>query len=178
MSELATLARPYAVAVYKRAKETDSTGKWSETLAFLAALLQDERIARAAANPRTSKAEFAKAFLGLCQGHLDGEGENYVRLLVENRRLGLVASISEQFERYRAEEEGFVAVEVRTAYRLEDDEIEKISQVLRKATGREPRLNIWIDEDLIGGVLIKAGDRVIDATVRGQIQRLAQRLYN
>ena len=178
MSEVATLARPYAVAAYKRAKETGSTAKWADSLAFLAALMKDSRIHQAATNPKTTKEQFITAFLGLCQGQLDTEGENFVRLLVANGRLGLVGSICEQFEQYRADEEGYIAADVYTAYRLEDPEIDQLTTVLRKAMGKEPRFTIWIDPTLIGGVLIKAGDRVIDASIRGQIQRLAKRLYN
>jgi len=177
MSELATLARPYAVAAYKRAKETDSTGKWSEALAFLAAVMQDPRMAQAAANPKARKDQFTKAFLDLCQGRLNAEAKNFLRMLIENRRLGLIKFISEQFEQYRAEEEGYIEVNVCSAYPLEDGERDQITAVLQKTLGKEPRLNVQVDDSLIGGVLIRAGDRVIDASVRGQIQRMAKRLY-
>lgn len=178
MSELATLARPYATAAYKRAQQTGSTGKWSESLAFLAAVTQDPRIAQAAANPTANKERFIASLLDLCQGKLDGEGENFVRLLVANRRLALAKLISEQFELYRADEEGYVEVDVHTAYPLDDAEAGQLTAVLQNTLGKQPRLNIQVDETLIGGVLIKAGDRVIDASVRGQIQRLAKRLSN
>jgi F-type H+-transporting ATPase subunit delta len=178
MSELATLARPYATAAYKRATQTGSTVKWSESLAFLAAVTQDPQIAQAAANPQASKERFVASLLDLCQGKLDGEGENFVRLLVANRRLSLASLISEQFEQFRADEEGYVEADVRTAYPLDDAEREQLAAVLRQTLGKQPRLNVLVDETLIGGVLIKAGDRVIDASVRGQIQRLAKRLYN
>ena len=178
MSELATLARPYATAAYKRSKETGSTGKWSESLAFLAAVTKDAQIAQASANPMANKARFISSLLDLCQGKLDGEGENFVRLLVANRRLALAGLISEQFEQYRADEEGYVEVDVRTAFALDDAESERLATVLRQALGKQPRLHIQVDESLIGGVLVKAGDRVIDASVRGQIQRLAKRLHN
>jgi len=178
MSELATLARPYAEAVYKRAKQTDSTTKWSNSLAFLAAVLGDVQIAKAAANPNANKEKFAAALLDLCQGQLDGEGENFVRLLVANRRLVLAKTICELFEHYRAEDEGYIVADVSTAYPLEDEEREQITKVLQRSLGKQPRLNVVVDDSLIGGVLIKAGDRVIDASVRGQIQRLAKRLYN
>jgi F-type H+-transporting ATPase subunit delta len=178
MSELATLARPYATAAYKRAKETGSTAKWSESLAFLAAVTQDPQIAKAASNPKANKERFIAALLDLCQDKLDSEGANFVRLLVANRRLALVPLISEQFELYRADEEGYVEVEVRTAYPLDEAESEQLTAVLQRTLGKQPRLQVQVDESLIGGVLVKAGDRVIDASVRGQIQRLAKRLYN
>jgi F-type H+-transporting ATPase subunit delta len=178
MSELATLARPYATAAFKRAKETDSTDKWSATLSFLAQIINDPQIVRAAANPKANKDQFTSALLDLSQGRLDGEGENFVRLLAANRRLGLVKLISEQFEQFRAEDEGYIVVDVRTAYPLEGHQWDHLTHVLRQELGKNPHLNVVVDESLIGGVLIRAGDRVIDASVRGQIQRLAKRLYN
>ncbi|MFM8333325.1 MAG: F0F1 ATP synthase subunit delta [Candidatus Methylumidiphilus sp.] len=178
MSELATLARPYATAAYQRAKQTGSTDQWSQALAFLAAVVQDAEITQAAANPKADKARFTAALLDLCQGQLDTEGENFVRLLVANRRLPLAKLISEQFELFRAEEEGYIAVDVRTAYPMDDAERDRLSEVLGVALGKQPRLNVHVDESLIGGVVIKAGDRVIDASIHGQLQRLAKRLYN
>lgn len=176
MTELATLARPYAVAVYKRARETDSTGKWSQALGFLAQIMLDPRMAKAAANPRTKRDQFAQAFLDLCQGRLDAEAENFVKLLIDNRRLSLIKSIAEQFERYRAEEEGYIQVDLSSAYPLDDEERDRLAKLLHRMLGKQPHLNVRFDESLIGGVLIRAGDRVIDASVRGQIQRLAKTL--
>jgi F-type H+-transporting ATPase subunit delta len=135
-------------------------------------------MAQAAANPKAKKEQFTRAFLDLCQGRLDAETENFVRLLVANRRLGLIKKISEQFEQHRAEEEGYIDVDVSSAYPLDDEERDQLSDRLQTTLGKQPRLNVRLDESLIGGVLIRAGDRVIDASVRGQIQRLAKRLYN
>jgi F-type H+-transporting ATPase subunit delta len=130
------------------------------------------------ANPKAKKDQFMTAFLDLCGGQLDAESENFVRLLVANGRLDLIASIAEQFEQFRAEEEGYLDVEVCSAYPLEDAERDKLTAVLQTALGKQPRLHVTVDEALIGGVLVKAGDRVIDASVRGQVQRLATRLSN
>jgi F-type H+-transporting ATPase subunit delta len=178
MSELATLARPYATAVFKRAKETDKTSRWSEALAFLSAVMQDRLIAQAAANPNASREQFTSALLELCRGRLDGEGENFVRLLVANRRLDLITVISDQFEQFRADDEGYIVADVFTAFPLDDAGLDQITTVLQQTLGKQPRLNVQVDETLIGGVLIKALDRVIDASIRGQIQRLAKTLYN
>jgi len=179
MTELATLARPYATAVFKRAKETGTTTQWSDTLAFLAAVIEDRQIARAAANPDANKENFTSALLDLCRGNVvEGEGENFIRLLVANRRLELINIISEQFKQFRADDEGYIVADVSTAYPLDDAERDQITLVLQQALGKQPRLNVRVDDTLIGGVLIKAGDRVIDASIHGQIQRLAKRLYN
>ncbi|QSA96081.1 F0F1 ATP synthase subunit delta [Methylococcus sp. EFPC2] len=178
MSEVATLARPYAVAAYKRARETGTAEQWSTALGLLAQVIAEPRIAAAASNPKAKKEQFVEAVLDLCGGHLDDEARSFVRILVANRRIGLAGAIRDQFEQYKAQDEGYVDVRVATAYPLEEEEHKQLAEVLKKNLGREPRLDVHVDESLIGGVLIKAGDRVIDASVRGQLQRLAKRLYN
>lgn len=178
MSELATLARPYATAAFKRAQETGTAKEWGDSLKFLAAVVQDPQIQQAASNPKADKSKFTRDLLDLCSGQLADEAQNFVRLLVTNRRLNLIGLISEQYDQFRADQEGYVDAEVLTAYPLDDEEINQITQVLQQTFGKQPHLNIKVDQDLIGGVVIRAGDRVIDASIRGQIQRLAKRLYN
>ncbi len=178
MGELTTLARPYAVAAYKRAKETGTAGQWADALSFLSTVMEDKGITQAAANPKTKREDFAAAFLGLCQGQLDAEAENFVRLLIQNRRLDLVKYIAELFQEYKAADEGYVDVDVTTAYPLEEQERGLLASGLERLLKKQARLRVFIDKRLIGGVYIRAGDRVIDASVRGQIERLAQRLWN
>ncbi|MEI6354625.1 MAG: F0F1 ATP synthase subunit delta [Methylococcus sp.] len=178
MSERVTLARPYAVAAYKRATETGTADQWSGHLAFLSALMADQRVQAAASNPKVRREALVKAFLALCEGRLDPEGENFLRLLIENNRLFLVSDIAGLFERYRADHEGYVNVDVATAYELTPGEKTKLTKTLNKVLGKEARLKVSVDRSLIGGVYIRAGDRVIDASVRGQIERLAKSLWN
>lgn len=178
MGELTTLARPYAVAAYQRAKETGNAGQWADSLGFLAAVVEDERIVQAAANPRAQREQFTAAFLDLCQGHLDLEAGNFVRLLIQNRRLGLVKEIAALFREYQAADEGFVDVEVVSAYPLDADDEAKLATVIGRLLNKQPRMRVDVDRSLIGGVYIRAGDRVVDATVLGQIERLAKRLWN
>lgn len=177
MSELTTLARPYAVAVYKRAKETGTADKWSDALAFVTLLMQDEQLAKAAANPKANREQFSEAFLGLCKDHLDTEAQNFVRLLIRNRRLDLVKYIAELFSQYKADDEGYIEVDVSTAFPLKDAEQARLSSVLEGVLEKKARLRVDVDPTLIGGVYIKAGDRVIDASIRGQVERLAKRLW-
>ncbi|BBA35575.1 ATP synthase subunit delta [Methylocaldum marinum] len=178
MDELTTLARPYAVAVYKRAKETGTAEKWSEALAFVWMLMEDEQLAKASANPKANREQFSEAFLGLCKDHLDSEAQNFVRLLIQNRRLGLVRYIAELFNQYKADDEGYIEVDVSTAFPLKDTEQDRLSKVLEGVLAKKARLRVDVDPSLIGGVYIKAGDRVIDASIRGQVERLAKRLWN
>lgn len=178
MGELTTLARPYAVAVYNRAKDTGTADKWAEQLAFLSAVMEDEQMIQAAANPKAKREEFTAAFLDLCQGRLDAEAENFVRLLIQNRRLSLIKYIAEFFEHYKAEDEGYVEVEVRTAFPLDEEEETQLAAVLEGILEKKAHLQVSVDQSLIGGVYVRAGDRVVDASIRGQIERLAKSLWN
>lgn len=176
MSELITLARPYAVAAYARAKEADSRDRWQEMLGFLSALVEDERIRQAAGNPRADRNAFLSSLLDLAGDRLDDGGRNLLRLLVQNHRLTLLPQILSLFSEYRAEDEGYIDVAVDTAYPLDDEEQQQVAAIVEKLLQRRARLSIREDRALIGGVVIRAGDRVIDASVRGQLQRLEKSL--
>lgn len=178
MSELTTLARPYAVAAFKRAKQTGRTRQWSDQLAFLSAVMSDDRMQQAVGNPKARREDLTRSFLGLCQGQLDEEGQNFLRLLLQNHRLDLIGAIGALYEQYRADDEGYVDVQVKSAYDLTGEETENLSRTLNEALGKTAKIKVEVDADLIGGVFIRAGDRVIDASVRGQIERLAKKLRN
>ncbi len=178
MAELITLARPYAVAVFKQAKQTGTADIWSEQLAFLSAVMADQRMQRAAANPKAKREDFTKAFMQLCEGHMNPEGQNFVRLLIQNHRLDLVGEIATLYAQYRAEDEGYVDVKVASAFDLTADELKQLSKTLDTVLGKKSKIEVAVDESLIGGVFIRAGDRVIDASLRGQLERLAKNLRN
>lgn len=176
MSELVTLARPYAAAVFKRAKETQSTATWSKNLAFMSAVLKNEDISVVVDNPKVNKERLSALMLDICQGHVNDENENFLKLLVHNNRLSLVPSIARLFEAYKAEDEGYVEVEVLTAYALSKDAKQTLAATLEKNLGKKIHMNVTVDKSLIGGVLVRAGDRVIDGSIRGRLQQLAKRL--
>jgi len=176
MSELATLARPYAAAVFKRAKETHATAKWSQSLAFMSAVLKNEDISVVIDNPKVSKQRLSALMLDICQEQVNLENENFLKLLILNNRLGLLPSIAKLFEAYKAEDEGYVEVEVSTAYALSKDAKQDVTTTLEKTLGKKIHMNVTVDKSLIGGILVRAGDRVIDGSIRGRLQQLAKRL--
>lgn len=176
MGELTTLARPYAIAVYKRAKDTGTMEQWAESLAFLSTVMEDEQMARAVSNPKLGRSQFSEAFLDLCRSHLANEAENFVRILIENHRLPLVRYILELYQQYKANDEGYAEIDVHTAYPLDGGDESRLTSVLERALKKRTRLSVTVDPSLIGGVYVRAGDFVIDASVRGQIERLAKRL--
>lgn len=178
MTELATLARPYAEAVFKRAKETGSSQQWSDNLGFLATAMSDQQLAAAADNPRIEQDRFTQLLLDICDGQISDEGENFVRLLIENGRLNLVSYIREIFEEYRAEDEGYIDAEVKTAFPLSKVDEKKLIETLKKVLNRDVRLRVEENRSLIGGVLVRAGNTVIDGSVSGQLQKLSRKLYS
>lgn len=176
MSEIATLARPYAEAVFKRAKETGAAGKWSEMLRFLSVVMQDKDIAAASNNPKISRQRLTELLLDICADRVNEEGVNFIKLLVQNGRLSLVSHIAKLYEQYKADDEGYVDVDVLTAFSFNDEQQKQFTETLEKTLNKKVHMNVAVDKSLIGGVLIRAGDRVIDGSIKGQLQQLAKRL--
>ena len=176
MSELSTLARPYAEAVFKRAKETESSQEWSDTLAFLSAIMQDESLAAIVNNPRVGQDELSQLLQDICQDQIIGEANNFLKLLIENGRLSLAPQIAGLFENYKAEDEGYVDVDVITAFALTKAEEKSFATSLKKKLNKQVNISASVDKSLIGGFLVKAGDTVIDGSISGQLQQLAKRI--
>jgi F-type H+-transporting ATPase subunit delta len=178
MSELATLARPYAEAVFKHAKETGTADKWSGNLNFLAIALKEQKLAAAADNPKVAKSSITDFLLDIGRDYLTQEGGNFVRLLVTNNRLKLIPYIQSLFEAYRAADEGYIEAEVQTAFPLTKEAEKALDKTLEKLLKRKIHFKVEEDPSLIGGVVVRAGDTVIDASIKGQLQKLARRLYS
>jgi F-type H+-transporting ATPase subunit delta len=176
MSELATLARPYAAAAFKRSFETGTTEKWSKSLAFMSAVLNDKEMSVVVDNPKVSKAGLSALMLDICQGQVDEEGANFLKLLVQNNRLTLAPTIAALFEAYKAESEGYIDVEVATAYAFSKEEKQSFTSTLEKTLSKKVHMKVTVDKSLIGGVLVRAGDRVIDGSIKGQLQHMQKAL--
>ena len=176
MAEKQTLARPYAEAVFDRAKESKTLTPWSEMLAFLAVVAADENMQHLSADPRVKHARFLELFLSVCGLNINDEGANLVRLLVDNRRLGLLPEIIAQFESLRAEAEARVEATVVSPFPLAAAQMKIISESLRRKFGREVNLTTEMDKSLLGGIVVRAGDMVIDGSVRGRLAELATHL--
>ena len=176
MSELSTLARPYAEAVFKIAVESKSTSDWSEMLEFLSAVMQDKEMVAIITNPKVSQDRLTTLLLGICQDQFKPEAVNFLKLLIQNDRLMLAPQISALYESFKAEHEGYVDVEVISAYALSKEEQKKFATTLEKKLDKKVHITTSIDKTLIGGFLAKAGDKVIDGSIKGQLQQLAKKL--
>jgi len=176
MAELSTLARPYARAAFEYAREHDVVGSWSEQLAGVAAVAADERVAAALDNPSLTDERQAAILNEVCGEQCGPQMQNFVRVLAANRRLPLLPEIRRQFELLKAARERSVDVEVISAFDLPQQTMEKLAGVLGKKLEREVMVSAKTDRGLLGGVLIRAGDTVIDGSVRGRLNKLAEAL--
>jgi len=176
MSELNTVARPYAQAAFDLAKEAGSLSHWSDMLGFAAAVSVDEAIREAIDSPNLSVSQQADLFVQVCGEQLNDQGHNFVKLLAENRRLTLFPEIAALFEELRADAEGTLEATVITAKPISDEQQQQMANALKARFNREVVLQVEIDESIIGGAIIRAGDTVIDGSARGKLEKFAHAL--
>ena len=172
MAEPSTVARPYAEAAFRLSDQAGALAKWSEMLAALAQVAENERVRTAIADPNLSDAKVAGVFISILSGKLSGEAENFVRVLARNDRLSLLPEIRQQFEVLKNEREGVIEAEVQSAFELDEAQLKDLVQRLEKKTGRKVRPHVSVDRELIGGVKIVLGDKVIDGSARAQLAAL------
>jgi F-type H+-transporting ATPase subunit delta len=176
MAELATLARPYAEAVFKLARQSGEFARWSEMLAFLDQVMHDPRFAEIVANPRVPKETLQAILQDIGDETLDQAGKNLLRLLVENRRLPVIPTLFKQYQALKAEHEGVIRVELVSTYAVKPSQKDEVAAALQQRFGKNVEVEVTIDRKLLGGWLIRAGDQVIDLSVRGRLQQLATEL--
>lgn len=175
-AEATTIARPYAEAAFKRAVETGKLGQWSDALGLLAAVVQDPAMAGLIANPKLGKAQLTELMLDIVGDKLDDEATNLVRLMVENDRLVVAPAVAALFEERKNAQQGTLDVQVTAAFPIDSVQEAALAEALKAKLGRDVHLTSEQDPELIGGVRIRAGDMVIDGSVRGQLAQLANQL--
>ncbi len=176
MAEPSTVARPYAEAVFRLADASGALAKWSQMLAGLGAVAADARVSAAIKDPNLSDAKVAGLFISILAGKLTGDAENLVRVLAENARLELLPQIREQFEALKNEREGVVEAEVQSAFSLTDAQVADLVSRLERKFGRKVRASVRVEKELIGGVRVLIGDKVIDGSARAQLGALENAL--
>jgi len=178
VADRATIARPYARAAFAHAQAAKEVAAWSQLLSAAAAGASDSRVARLIGNPHVTGDELVDLLGGLSK-HAAGEGgKNFLRALATNRRLALLPQIAAQFDKLRADTEGVVEVEVIAAREIAAPQEKRLQAALARRLGREVRMHTRIDESLIGGAIVRAGDLVIDGTLKGRLERLESALRN
>lgn len=176
MAESITLARPYAKATFESAVADKSLDEWSQTLAVLSVVVAHEKVATLLHSPALTAEQQASTLQEICGEEISGKSANLLRLLAENRRLALLPHIAEMFELLKAEYQKAVEVELTTAFEVSEEIVEQVSKALARRLEREVSLHTRVDRSVIGGAIIRAGDTVIDNSVRGKLKKLAESL--
>jgi F-type H+-transporting ATPase subunit delta len=174
MAQLTTLARPYAKAAFSTAESSGQLDVWSKGLGVLNAVAQQPRVAAFLADPSRNTGQQAQTLIDLCGGELDAKVQNFVLVLAANKRLGLLSEIVALFEQLKADRERTVDVDVVSAFPFDGAAEQQLATVLKQKLQREVKLSTRVDSTLIGGVVVRAGDTVIDNSVRGRLKKLAE----
>ncbi len=174
MSQRTTLARPYARAAFETAVHDGALKAWSSALGLLGVLVRDIKVAGFLGAPSTSTGQQAQTLIDLCGSELEAKSQNFVLVLAANKRLQLLPEIAAIFEALKADYEKTVKVEVVSAFDMDSAAKDKLAAALKKRLNREVKLNTTIDKSLIGGLVVRAGDLVIDGSVRGKLKKLAE----
>jgi F-type H+-transporting ATPase subunit delta len=178
MAELSTLARPYARAAFEYADGEQSVDAWFDELRLIAAVVDEPAVRALLSDPALTTDMQAQRFIDICGDELGESRRRFVRVLAENRRLGLAQQIAEQFAALKAQREQSVEVQMISAFEVPEAVRERVAQALSKRLQRDVVVTTELDRDLLGGVLIRAGDLVIDGSVRGRLDKLAEALTN
>lgn len=172
MSELSSLARPYARAIFELARDAGDYSSWSDQLELLGAIADDEAMRNLIGSPTVSEQQLSEIVLGVAGEHLSEQGQNLARLLVHNDRLSAMAEIREQFQAMRDEAEQVIEARLITASEVDEAQKQSIENALSKRLGKQIKLDTEVDESLIGGAVVRAGDWVVDGSVKAQLQDL------
>lgn len=176
MSETITIARPYAQAAFEEAQKLSSLKSWSEVLRTLAEAVTYAEIRTVITSPLVEKTQLANLMGDMLGGRATPQQLNFIRVLIENQRLSLLPEIVAIYEALKAESEKIVNVVVDSAFELSTAQQEKIVSSLKARMGREIKLVCNINKELLGGLVIRAGDRVIDGSARTRLGEMATAL--
>lgn len=176
MAELATIARPYAEAAFRLGLENRRLAEWSDMLGLVEGIVTNEKVAERIGDPNLEENALEGVILGSLGERLDGPARNFVQVLLQNGRLELVPTIRSMFEDLKREHEGVLEATVISAMPIEDHQVRPLLAALESKYGRKVSAQVEVDPELIGGVRIVVGDKVIDATVRGRLDAMAAAL--
>ena len=173
MAELSTIARPYAKAAFEYARDSKQLSQWAEQLATASAVAADKGLQAALNDPALTAERQAAILSDVCGDALGAQARNFIAVLAANKRLSLLPEIFLLFTQYKANQEKSVDVEVVSAFDLDEVTRNRLAEVLGKKLERQVKVSTTTDRSLLGGVLIRAGDLVIDGSVRGRLNKLA-----
>jgi F-type H+-transporting ATPase subunit delta len=176
MAEQSTVARPYAKAAFEYARDQQALDAWSQSLAMAGAIVKDRHVAGLLGSPKLSSEQKTSLLADMLSDNADEAFKRFLTTLADQRRLTALDAIADQFEHLRAEHEQRIDVTVVSAYKLTSAQRTKLANALKKRLNREISITTRVDKSLIGGVILRAGDTVIDGSVRGRLNRLSEAL--
>jgi len=171
MAELATVARPYAEALFRVAQNGDM-GAWSAVVAELAQIGANPDVQAYASNPNVTQAQLADTIASLVKSPLSPEAKNFVAMLTENGRIALLPEIGAQFALLKNANEGAADATIYSAFEISADQLNQLAATLEKKFGRKLNPQVQVDPSLIGGVRVVVGDEVLDTSVRAKLQQM------
>ena len=177
MSELTTVARPYARAAFEFAVDNNNIEAWSEMLLFTAEVVENPTMVNILTSDKTAQ-DLAELFLNVCQDQLDESGQNFIKIMAGNGRLRVLPRVAQLFAGLEDEYKKQVDVNVVCAYALSKKQQDELSNSLEKRLARKVNLHCSIDKTLVAGMEITAGDLVIDSSAKGQLIRLSNTLQS
>lgn len=175
MAESLTIARPYAEAAFDAARDQGALAAWDDALSRLAQVSRRPEAQQLFGNPGLTPEQVAALMADVAQG-LNPEQRNFVQLLARNERLSVLPQVAELFAQQRNAHEGVLDARVTSAFALDDAQVAEIGRTLEARYGRRAQVSVEVDPSLIGGVSIRIGDEVMDASVRGKLAQLAAAL--
>ncbi len=176
MAELTTIARPYAKAAFLCARDQGNYEEWEKALAMAAAAVEEPAVREHLERPDLGTDDKVEALATLC-GDVVGDAQRmFFAEMARKRRLMALPVVHELFHRLVAEQQKFSEVELVSAFELDDAQTRELSEALKKRLGHEVNVTASLDKSLIGGVMIRVGDSVIDGSLRGRLARLAEQL--
>ena len=171
MAEIATIARPYAEALF-RVAPGGNLQAWSDLVSEMAQVAAVPELNALAANPRVTDAQVSETFMSVLKSPLDAEAKNFINALIENGRLSALPEIGVQFQILKNAQQGSADAEIVSAFALTDAQVAELVDSLQKKFGRKLNPTVTIDQSLIGGVRVVVGDEVLDTSVRAKLQQM------
>ncbi len=180
MEERTTIARPYAEAAWQQASAEGEVDAWASAVELLAVMVQQPQVSERLHHPKFSREQLSELLLGVAAevdgALLSGTRLNFVKVLLEANRLGYAPEIHELFHQFKAAAENSIEVEVVSAYPLDQAAEQSIVDAVTEKMGKAVQMTATVDESLFGGVVVRAGDQVIDLSLRGRLNQLAGQL--
>lgn len=178
MAESVTIARPYAEALFRVAKESGNLTKWSEQVNLLGQVAANAEARAAIGDPNVAAPQLVDLFRSACGTAVDAELSNFIQLLSNNDRLGLLPEIAALYESYKQGEEGTKQAEIVSAFPIDDNQVKALVPQLEAVFKSKLEATVSVDPALIGGIKVIVGDQMLDVSVRGKLDAMATALNN